>query len=119
MLQGLRILAVVFAAIRELWPRRLEEQGSTVLVDVGHFRSHDLSAIIGSPLEQRRHAWVASLRNEKEAAVEFLPVGDLNMLNSESKRYWILDMHEDASDKSSDADGRAADSPGAVGQEGR
>merc|ERR1719148_630725 len=46
MSKGLQILAAIFAAGRALWPRSLEEQGSTVVINVGQLRKHDVRGII-------------------------------------------------------------------------
>merc|ERR1719491_152679 len=58
MSMGLQILAAIFAAGRALWPRSLEEQGSTVVINVGQLRTHDVRGIITGVPSTQRSVWV-------------------------------------------------------------
>ena len=90
---GLQILAATFAASRALWPLSAESQGSTVLVDVGQLRTHDVRSIMGHSTEPLGSLWVLSPENEREASLRLMPAGQVNQLNQRGLRYWVLDLH--------------------------
>jgi len=92
MIQGLQILTAVFIAGRRLWPRRLDAQKATVIVDVGRLRSHDVKGIIGVGSSDERALWVLLAKNEREASLELLFPGDINELNVSGAKYWVLDV---------------------------
>merc|ERR1740121_1088823 len=92
MRMGLHILAATCAAGRGLWPSSVESQGSTVLIDVGQLRAHDIRSIVGSPIVPHSSAWVLLPKNEREAVLEFVHIAEFNHLNRKGARYWVLDV---------------------------
>merc|ERR1719148_280322 len=92
MCMGLQILAAVISAGRALWPRGLEWQGGTVLLNVGQLRTHDVMGIMGSTPAVHRSLWVMIPKSDREASLELLPAGDVNELNRQGNRYWVLDL---------------------------
>merc|ERR1712129_99115 len=69
------------------------------VVDVGRLRSHDVKDVIGSGSAAAggRCVWVLLGRNEQEAHLELLPVGDINNLNEGRAKYHLLDVRAAAS----------------------
>jgi len=91
---ALRALVAVFEAGRKLWPADLLQQGSTVTLQVGKLKSHDVKHIFTSLPGEMRSVWALVQQNETEAVCDLYAAPDLNKLNESGTRYCVLDLNQ-------------------------
>merc|ERR1719174_899868 len=102
---ALRVLAQVMSGARCLWPCYLEEQQSTVTVQIGQLKETDINVIIGNveaPADSQRgqRLWILHRHNDTEASVQAKNPLQVNALMRSQDEFLILDFSMQSRDSS-------------------
>ena len=89
LLVALGVLCEVYRAARVLWPVTADAQASSVTVQIGQLKAHDLETVTASPADEDRSVWVVRKQNACEASVELCLATEVNELNAAEVQYFV------------------------------